>query len=183
MIPFTPVFKARVRGMPRWVFYDGGRARAGFHGVHPHDCVVRAVAIAGDFTYASVFERMARAYPNFANGSDGLPGDCMDDVLLPQGWVRKDLSRRRVALNKLVLDRRRVYILSLVEWRCGRRGRAPREEYHMCAVLDGAVFDQFDSRWRVEDYRRRIFGKKRRAKFHIPALVDSYLVSPRGGVK
>lgn len=42
-----------------FVFNDGGRAEAGFHG-QADDCVARAVAIAADLSYSEVYAAIAK---------------------------------------------------------------------------------------------------------------------------
>lgn len=43
--------------LPRWVYNDGGRADAGFHG-ETQDCAIRAVAIATDLPYRFVYDQL-----------------------------------------------------------------------------------------------------------------------------
>ena len=57
-----------------WVRDDGGRHAAGFKGV-TGDCVVRAIAIAGELPYAEVYDALRRA-------------------ALADPWVRRKLERR-----------------------------------------------------------------------------------------
>jgi hypothetical protein len=60
-----------------WVRDDGGRHAAGFKGA-TGDCVVRAIAIAGELPYAEVYDALHRA-------------------ALADPWVRRKLERRHGA--------------------------------------------------------------------------------------
>jgi hypothetical protein len=133
-----------------WVPDDGGRHAAGFKGA-TGDCVVRAIAIAGELRYAEVYDALHRA-------------------ALADPWVRRKLERRYGARAPVHASpragvQRRVYDRYLFDhgwtWTptmkvgqgCTVHLRADelpggrlvvRVSRHMCAVIDGVIHDTHD---------------------------------------
>lgn len=122
-----------------WVYDDGGRAAAGpeFNvGDEINDCMTRAIAIATGRPYREVYDMV----------EEFLTGWCGDDCASPAGGVPFELTRD---------------LMSEFGWRWVplrdaslHAGFLPDEPRliadmpgHLCAVIDGVVYDNHDCRW------------------------------------
>jgi hypothetical protein len=132
--------------MTRWEFNDGGRKAAGFKGT-AGDCVTRAIAIAADLPYRTVYDalkvnvdlwrttsRSKRAKASVARGSrevrEGTPPEAYKPYLAELGFTwtptmsigtgtTVHLTAGELPLGRLVV-------------RCSG---------HLCAVIDGVIHD------------------------------------------
>jgi hypothetical protein len=133
-----------------WIADDGGRAAAGFAG-HTGDCVVRAIAIAGEMSYAEVYS-------------------ALHEATLADAWLMRRLecrygARARAQASPRCGVHRRIHDRYLAErgwaWTptmkigqgCTIHLRAEelpngrlivRVSRHMCAVIDGVIHDTHD---------------------------------------
>jgi hypothetical protein len=118
-----------------WVYDDGGRADAGFRG-DAGDCVVRAIAIATETTYAAVYTEIAErnaALGNPRSGRNGTPRKVYEPLLAEFGF--------RWTPTMAIGSGCRVH-LRADELPAGRI--VARLSGHLCAVVDGVVHDTYD---------------------------------------
>lgn len=130
-----------------YAYSDGGRAHAGFRG-ETGDCVTRAVAIALDLPYRQVYDdlfALARSL-GVRNPSprDGVPRKVYDRYLADAGWAWTPTmtigSGTTVHLRRDELPAGRLVV---------------RVSKHLCAVIDGTVFDTHDP---SRAGRRAVYG-------------------------
>lgn len=114
----------------KWEFNDGGRSAAGYQAKDVGDCVTRAIAIAAEIPYKSVYDLIC------SNGSYARNG------------VRKETTRRVLGLlgwkwtaTMKIGSGCTVHV---------REGEIPGGRVilqlsgHVCAVVDGVINDTFD---------------------------------------
>ncbi|MNK64650.1 hypothetical protein D3C87_839190 [compost metagenome] len=135
-----------------FVHNDGGRAAAGFKG-RTGDCVTRAIAIATETEYKTVYdalnriskeERITKRKPKKSNSRTGVWRDTAGKYLESLGWVWVPTMRIgsgcKVHLNPNELP-------------CGRI--VVKLSHHMAAVVDGVLHDTYDS---SRDGTRCVYG-------------------------
>lgn len=121
-----------------WIYSDGGREAAGYRG-KVGDCVVRAIAIATEQSYQTVYDAiysLSTIKVKTANGhhySYGVKREVWQEYLESIGWIWTPTMRVgsgcRVHLNGSELPPGRIIA------RCSR---------HLVAVIDGVIHDTFD---------------------------------------
>lgn len=146
----------------RWVYDDGGRRAAGFVG-DADDCVTRAIAIAAELPYKTVYARL----------SEGMR---------TQRTGRYERKRGRAASARSGVTTRRKWFddyMRALGWRwvptmaigqgCKvhlRNGELPAGRLivnvskHFCAVVDGIVYDTHDP---TREGNRCVYGYYERA--------------------
>lgn len=125
----------------QWIYDDGGRAAAGFHGT-ARDCVCRAIAIATGQPYQEVYselnrrgktEPIGRRKQGKSNARSGIYTYTERNYLASLGWKWMPTMRIgqgcRIHLNAAELPRGRL-IMSLSR--------------HLTAVIDGVIHDIYD---------------------------------------
>ena len=142
----------------RWVYDDGGRAASGRRGT-TGDCVVRAVAIAlqldYDTVYRDLYDRQRamiarrrklrhRASANNPSPRTGVDTKVLRDYLAEHGWVWT--ATMRIGSGTTVH-------LAAGELPAGRI--IARTSRHVCAVIDGVIHDNHDP---SRDGTRCVYG-------------------------
>jgi hypothetical protein len=137
-----------------WIYSDGGRAAAGYKG-DAGDCVTRAIAIATEIPYQEVYDglnALAKSAPKYASqkrsrGSvarNGVPKPTILEYLDQRGWTWVPTmqigSGCRVHLRADELPAGRIIC---------------RLSRHLCAVMDGVVYDTRDP---TRDGTRCVYG-------------------------
>jgi hypothetical protein len=137
-----------------WIYSDGGRAAAGYKGDAGH-CVTRAIAIATEIPYQEVYDELnalAKRAPKYASqkrsrGSvarNGVPKPTILEYLDQRGWTWVPTmqigSGCRVHLRADELPAGRIIC---------------RLSRHLCAVIDGVIYDNNDPR---RDGTRCVYG-------------------------
>lgn len=120
-----------------WKYDDGGREEAGYSVKNDAgDCVVRAIAIAGDLDYAEVYRAIAdhsAAAGGRRSGRDGVANKVYRSLLEEWGWPWTPTmhigSGCQVHLTPDELPPGRL---------------VARLSGHLTAVVDGIVHDTFD---------------------------------------
>ena len=121
----------------KYIYNDGGRKAAGFKGV-AGDCGARAMAIALNLDYKTVYKELANA--NADNGRaksarNGINKDIYSDVLKRYGWVWHQVPKFS-----------------------GRKARCSdmpsgiviaKQAHHFVAVIDGIANDTWDCTHRM----------------------------------
>lgn len=135
-------------------YHDGGRAAAGYKG-DAGDCVTRAIAIASGLSYQTIYdlinaeaarERVTKRkkHARLRSARTGVYKSTRDRVLDALGWVWFPTmsigSGCKVHLRADELPAGRL-IVSVSK--------------HLCAVVDGTVFDTHDPR---RDGKRCVYG-------------------------
>lgn len=142
-----------------WKYDDGGREAAGFRG-KTRDCVTRAVAIALELDYRTVYAALATANREYHSAKalkaksprmkamheraakttarEGIADDVTDEFVARHGWTRVTMPKGS-RLSDLPTDR--VVIARL--------------KNHLAAVQFGVIRDTFDSGY---GYNRPCFG-------------------------
>jgi hypothetical protein len=119
---------------------DGGRKAAGFKGA-AGDCFARAVAIATGREYREVYDLINRLG---GNARTGVHRKVADKVMAHLGWQWKATMQVgqgcKVHLRKDELPEGRI---------------VTRLSRHYAAVIDGELYDTFDSR---RDGKRCVYG-------------------------
>lgn len=119
--------------MTEYVYDDGGRAAAGYRG-QVRDCVVRAIAIATEQPYQTVYNAIySKMYGwpiPLAGGAVGVSREVYQDYLKSIGWVWTPLmgigTGCQVHLRSSELPKGRIIA------RCSR---------HLVACIDGVIHD------------------------------------------
>jgi hypothetical protein len=119
-----------------WVHSDGGRAAAGYKGSAP-DCVARAIALATGKPYKEVYDELndmvRRTSPDGtlrkAGAARGIPNWIASSYLSKLGWEYVGLLKATYAHPALLQPG--VIVVD-----------APR---HLACVVDGVLYDTFDS--------------------------------------
>lgn len=117
-----------------FIFNDGGRAASGRKG-SAGDCGVRAMAIALDLSYEECYCKLAQANKDAGgkkSARNGLKKSVYEKVLSRHGWVWHSAPK---------FEGRKA--------RCGDmpQGRViVRMARHFAAVIDGVLYDTWDSR-------------------------------------
>ena len=137
-----------------WIYSDGGRAAAGYKG-EAGDCVTRAIAIATEIPYQEVYDALnalAKSAPKYASqkrsrGSvarNGVPKTTILEYLDQRGWAWVPTmqigSGCSVHLRADELPAGRIIC---------------RVSRHLCAVIDGVVYDTRDP---TRDGTRCVYG-------------------------
>lgn len=123
-----------------FVHDDGGRSAAGFKGI-TGDCVVRAIAIASQLPYKTVYDAInaiakqeRKRNKRRSNARTGVFKKTYADYLLENGWkwtpTMKIGQGCKVHLKKEELPAGRL-IVSVSK--------------HLVAVIDGVIYDNHDS--------------------------------------
>ncbi len=133
-----------------YVYHDGGRAAAGYKG-YAGDCVVRALTIANSEDYGVVYGELAhlmREMPRKARGKttprDGVPMPLIHHYLGARGWTW---------VPTMMIGQGCKVHLRADELPEGRL--IARVTRHICAVIDGAIYDTFDP---SRDGTRCVYG-------------------------
>ena len=117
---------------------DGGRFDAGFRG-RTGDCSTRAIAIATGLSYRTVYDTLADLYSTMTGGlfrtaRNGMPTPVSHAFLMDRGAVLTVCERGATLLD---IPYRGCYVAHI------RTGCGP----HLVAVVNGTVFDSWDSRY------------------------------------
>ncbi len=115
-----------------YVYADGGREAAGYTG-SAGDCVVRAIAIATEADYATVYDALKLAMGKGASPRNGVPRKFYDAYLHGIGW--KWTATMKVGQGCTIH-------LRSDELPSGRL--IARLTRHLAAVVDGVVHDTHD---------------------------------------
>lgn len=133
-----------------WEYDDGGRAHAGFKG-DARDCVARAIAIATEQPYRTVYDALAELEHQAGNprsARNGVYRKSYDAYLVGLGWAWTPTmqigSGCRVHLRADELPAGRLVV---------------RLSRHVTAVVDGVVRDTYDP---SRDGTRCVYGYWRR---------------------
>lgn len=124
--------------MASLVLSDGGRQAAGFRGSEAGDCVVRALTIACDEDYRVVYDELALLSKEMGgrrSARDGVAPKVYKEWLRHRGW--KWTATMKVGVGCVVH-------LRADELPAGRL--VARLSGHLCAVVDGVVYDNHDPR-------------------------------------
>jgi hypothetical protein len=120
---------------------DGGRAAAGYKG-EAGDCIVRAVAIAAELDYETVYKALKKFVG--ATPRDGVMRKDFEPFVLKMGFRWKPTMQVgtgcTVHLNAEELPSGRIIC---------------KVSKHLCAVIDGVVYDTFDP---SRDGTRCVYG-------------------------
>ena len=124
-----------------WKYHDGGRSEAGYRG-KTGDCVVRAIAIATGKSYQEVYdalnavavsERTGKRMRGKSNSRTGVHRVTYQQYLESLGWKWTPTMRVgrgcEVHLRADELPRGRIIV---------------RLSRHLCAVIDGTIYDTSD---------------------------------------
>ena len=123
--------------MIKFVETDGGRKEAGYKTTRAYsdDCVIRSISIALDKDYRTVFVEMMELGIEMG----GYPA--MDPVwaayLKRNGWTKNGCPRD--PYGKLI---------KLRDWKNAPGRAVVRNSGHLTAIVDGAVLDTWDCRYR-----------------------------------
>ena len=141
----------------KWVKDDGGRQAAGFKG-HAGDCALRALAIAGQGDYATIYqdlatfcesERPSKRRRGVSHPRTGIHSHTFRAYLEARGWTWVPTmtigSGCKVHLRANELPTGRLIV-------CVSR--------HYCAMIDGVLHDTHDC---TRGGRRCVYGYFRRA--------------------
>lgn len=136
----------------KWIYHDGGRAKAGYKG-STRDCVCRAIALAMGQPYDSVYE--------------SLTMKCKDEHLpkcMGKNHPRTGISKELV---KSYLNQYGFEYVPKMKFGEGcqchlRDGEIPMQgvvivqlSRHVCTVIDGVVYDLYDP---SRDGTRCVYG-------------------------
>ena len=135
----------------KFIYSDGGRAAAGFKG-KASDCVVRAVCIAGEYDYLSIYQIAANIEDQNGrkrSAREGLSKKSTRQLLDMLGWKWTPTMRIgsgcTVHLNENELPKGRL-VVSVSK--------------HIVAVIDGEIHDTYDP---SRESRRCVYGYWRKA--------------------
>lgn len=130
-----------------WVYDDGGRAAAGWRATGVGDCVVRAIAIATELPYSTVYVELsarAKMAGSKTTPRNGVARDVYQPFLRDLGWHWQPTMEIGGGCHvHLCAD----------ELPAGRL--VTRLSRHLVAVVDGVVHDTYDS---TRDGRRCVYG-------------------------
>lgn len=122
-----------------FVFNDGGRSEAGFHG-QADDCVARAVAIAADLSYSEVYSAIAKGV-GAERGSKGATA--RRGVHTGRKWFRDFMCDLGFTwFPTMHIGKGCTTHLSHGELPMGRL--VVKLSKHTVAVVDGVIHDTFD---------------------------------------
>lgn len=121
---------------PTFIQNDGGRAEAGYKG-RANDCVVRAVAIAGQLPYKQVYRQMNVYLYSYAHGRtarQAVPRFIIEKFMKMLGWkyvpAKQYGKHSNMHLNAKELPAGRI-IADM--------------DGHVSAVIDGVIHDTWDA--------------------------------------
>lgn len=135
-----------------FAYNDGGRAAAGYKG-DTGDCVVRAIAIATEQPYQTVYdainalaqqERLTKRHRHRSNARSGVSRQTYEKYLLGIGWMW--CATMRIGAGCTVH-------LKADELPSGKL--IVRISKHVCAVIDGVIQDTYDP---SRDEMRCVYG-------------------------
>lgn len=116
--------------MATWKYHDGGRSKY-FRGEKVGDCVTRAIAIATGNDYMDVY-RTLREYQG-RTARNGVERAAYDRYMREQGWTW---------VPTMAIGQGCTTHLRADELPSGRI--VARVSKHMCAVIDGVIYDTYD---------------------------------------
>ena len=137
-------------GLP-WVYHDGGRAAAGFRG-HTGDCTTRAIAIATGTPYREVYDALNARVKAARKGSKAARGSARTGVSI--GVIKAHLAEVGWDWNPTMgIGTGTTTHLRPLELPDGPL--IARVTKHLCAVIDGVVYDTGDP---CRDGERAVYG-------------------------
>jgi len=126
--------------MTNYIMTDGGRADAGYKGACG-DCVVRAISIALKLDYKETYLDLARRQKELTgkrSARNGVHKEVFNKFLKERGWVWHSAPK---------FNGRKAYHQDMPQGVV-----IARMAGHIAAVIDGTVYDSFDST------RKMIYG-------------------------
>ena len=116
-----------------WIYDDGGRAAAGYKG-STGDCVVRAIAIVGEYSYNEIYDELKQRMGRGKSPRAGVPNKVW------KGFVREDLGW--IWTPTMHIGSGCTVHLAADELPLGRLLVSTSK--HIVAMVDGVIRDTYD---------------------------------------